>query len=486
MRSLDINTGRSNQFGSGSAILFGAVFNSFIPLLIHKTAPDINPFLFHALWCILLVLILVLLLAATKRKVLDGHPASIEFNLRRAFNCKVRKWLYRAAFGAIDYGIFIWSTQLVATAVSTTVYELWPVFLVYCMLRYRRKKIAKIDVDSPTVSKEHMFLSGLAAVALLFMLGIQLIDDTFSLLHSGFSSGVIGITLAFIAAYLAGISVSNTLFYGEELYVILLEKDQSMSKDEIENLGSPDRNLLLWLTFLGRASSLLFTSVISLAIGLKFARSGVQYQTFISGKVLVGAVLLTVVGVATAVLLRIGNIGTSKYGVNSLNFLAPFLAIIWLMIDGIEVPRFDLFIAGGALALAINVLIQLKPDEDRDITKYQLSPMPGVRLGFTAFIMSIWAFGTFIYIRDKIMGSWATYVIDEYWGLLALSSTIFALILSFRLARLTTRINKEDETMLSLFRNSECLVKDGIISRDILKQLADLDTASTYTFANPL
>lgn len=486
---MNMRTKRSHQFWSGSAILGSAVLNSLIPLLIHLTTPNSNPFMFHALWGILSIITIIFLLSVTKRKFLDNYQTPIKFSLRsHAFHRKVRKWLYLASIGAIDYGVFIWSTQFVATAVSTTIYELWPVFLVYRIIRQRKAQFKKsnANADTPTISKEHMFLTVLAAVGLLFMLGSQSIDETTSsFLDVGLSSTTIGIVLAITAAYLAGISVSSTLFYGEELYRILLnyEDDQFITKDDIEKLELKDRNLLLWLTLLGRVLSFLLTFVISLVMSLGFALYGaryqtdIRYQTLFSSRMLVGAVLLTGVGMVVMVLLRVGNIGTSRSGVNALNFLAPFLAIIWLMLIGIDVPRFDLFVAGGAFILAINVLIQLKPDEERDVRRFQKKPMPGVRLGFTAFIMSIWVFGVFIYVRDEIMpSSWIEFEIGEYWGLIALSSTIFALILGFRMARLTAQINKEDETMVNLFRSSEHLVKDGVFSSDILRQLSDLDS----------
>lgn len=472
------STGGSIQFWSGSAVLGSAVLNSFIPLLIHLTTPNSNPFMFHALWIILSILIIILLLTVTKQKFLDSYPTHIEFSLKQhAFDNRVRKWLSRAAVGALDYGIFIWSTQFVATAISTTIYELWPVFFVYRILRYR--KISQRTVSS-MISKQHKLLTALAAVGLFFMLGSQSSDDTVSLFGLGISRSTIGIILAFISAYLAGVSVSSTLFYGEELYKILLKRDQFMTKNDIEGLGAEDRNLLLWLTFLGRAISLIFTYMMGIMIALGLALCDDRYLTLISGRMLIGAVLLAGVGIVVAVLLRIGNIGTVRYGVNSLNFFAPFLAIIWLISVGVDVHRFDLFIAGGAFILAVNVLIRSKPDEERDVRRFQKKPMAGMRLGFTAFIMSIWVFGVFIYIRDEMIPrSWIEFKIDGYWGLIALSSTVFALILGFRMARLTAQINKEDETMVSLFRSSEHLVKDGIFSDDILRQLSDLDGVRT-------
>ena len=482
---------RSNQFWSGFAIFGSAVLNSFIPLLIHLTAQNSNPFMFHALWVILSIIMIMFLLSVTKKKFLDSYQTPTKFSLKlHPFHPRVRKWLYRAAIGAIDYGIFIWSTQFIATAVSTTIYELWPGFLVYCILRQRKIQTEKSDTNAvlPTISKEHMLLTALAAVGLFFMLGSQFFDGTVLLFGLEVPKSTIGIVLALISAYLAGVSVSSTLFYGEELYRMLLnyEDDKFITKDDIEKLELKDRNLLLWLTFLGRVLSLLLTFVISLTMSLGFAIYGlygaryqtdVRYQTLFSGRMLVGVVLLAGVGMVVAVLLRVGNIGTPRSGVNALNFLAPFLAIIWLMLVGIVVPQFKLFVAGGAFILAISVLIQLKPDEERDVSKFQKKPMPGVQLGFTAFIMSIWVFGVFIYVRDEIIpSSWIEFKIGEYWGLIALSSTVFALILGFRMSRLTAQINREDETMVNLFRSSEHLVKNGVFSSDILQQLSDLDS----------
>ena len=130
------------------------------------------------------------------------------------------------------------------------------------------------------------------------------------------------------------------------------------------------------------------------------------------------------------------------------------------------------------MILTINILLNAKPDEERDLSKFKKDTPPGTRLGFTAFIMSIWVFGTFLYLRDEMMpNSRFVYSISEYWSLIALSATVFALILGFRIARLSARINKEDETILSLFRDSEHLVRRQIFDDTIKNQLAELDTS---------
>ena len=104
--------------------------------------------------------------------------------------------------------------------------------------------------------------------------------------------------------------------------------------------------------------------------------------------------------------------------------------------------------------------------------------MRGRRLGFTAFIMSLWAFGTLIYLRDEWLPSrWLSWPTEEYWGLLALATTVFALILGFRVARVTERVSHEDELMFRLFRECEHLEREGLLDSQIRDRLLELDRA---------
>ena len=119
--------------------------------------------------------------------------------------------------------------------------------------------------------------------------------------------------------------------------------------------------------------------------------------------------------------------------------MSPVLALAVLVWLGVTLPRFDLFVIGAALIIAVNILLQLKPDKERDLSKFGKEALPGTRLGFVAFILSIWMFGTAVYLRDEIIpDGWLSWGANDYWGLIALSATVFALILGFRVARLTT------------------------------------------------
>ena len=85
-------------------------------------------------------------------------------------------------------------------------------------------------------------------------------------------------------------------------------------------------------------------------------------------------------------------------------------------------------------------------------------------------------------MRDELLpGDRLFWNQEEYWGLIALSATVFALILGFRIARLSSRITHEDEMMFELFRECEYLVERKVLRSNTLKNLTDLDTAEPDT-----
>lgn len=50
-------------------------------------------------------------------------------------------------------------------------------------------------------------------------------------------------------------------------------------------------------------------------------------------------------------------------------------------------------------------------------------------------------------------------------------------MLGFRISRLTTRIGSEDEMLFGMFRDSQYLIKKGILASDTVTKLTELDTA---------
>lgn len=297
--------------------------------------------------------------------------------------------------------------------------------------------------------------------------------DAFGSFNADSIEGYIGIACALLAAFFAAYSAVYTLRYADLLFFNVTEKKKPDSKQE--------QDLLFWLTLFAFAIARFIASILNVGVG--FIISNFKFKDLISiltsTRMLGGAIAIGTINALGSTLFRYGNIKESQRpDINALFFISPSLGLGLLMLVGIDLPRFDLFMIGAALILVINILIRLNPDEERDLIRFSKNIMPGVKLGFTSFIMSIWFFGTVLYLRDELMpSSWLKYSTDEYWGLIALSATVFALILGFRIARLSTRINKEDETMFSLFRDSQHLIRRQILSPTIAEEFADLDTA---------
>ena len=397
------------------------------------------------------------------------------------------KWLRMPLVWSLASGFmfvpFVLGSQLVETAIVATVTELWPAFLVYGLLRYERidqlyrSQARSTSPRKARASSEQVVLTLLAGLGLLFMLGSQTGDSLTSPLDLLTYGASMGIILSLAAAALTALGALGALKLGSLLFYQLIDGPTTDSQQEKKSPGdrdSDDRKLLLWLTVLGTTVSRILTLLMSLALGLLMSGGlgGVSWLDVLGGT------MLGLIAAAGSTLLRVGNIASSHPAVNALFFLSPLLALAWLMWDGVSLPRFDLFVVGAALIIAINILIQLKPDQTSDRRHLSEGALPGTRFGFTSFILSIWSFGTFVYLRDEFLPlSWLQWLAGGYWSIIALSATVFALILGFRVTRLTARISHEDEMMVALFRECEYLIERRILGRKTIQKLADLDVA---------
>lgn len=402
-------------------------------------------------------------------------------------------WIIVSQF---QFGFLAWATQYVETAIASTIYELWPAFVVFGLARHNiidqeyretNNQARSTDLNPPQssnselvprgVTREHKALTMLAVIGLVFLLLSQREIGATSLSSLLNVREVVGMVLALVSAFMAFLTVQGTFAYGKVLLYRLVdetEASQEHDRKPIEERGQAEQKLLLWLTLLG------------LLIGNAVSAIGALPMAFIAGEGIgrisvigvLGALALGVAFTVGALLLRWGNISAKKPGINALFFLSTPTALLWLLIAGITLPRLDLFVVGAFLIFAINILIQLKPEQQRDVSRFGKEPQTNIRLGFIVFILSLWFSGTFVYIRDEVMPSdWISWQHEEYWGLIALSATIFALILGFRVARLSARITHEDEMLFELFRECEPLARRGGLEPDTLKSLSELDTA---------
>lgn len=381
-------------------VLTATFLYASVPPILHLAASDTNPFYFNFMITIMQVSIPGLFLLYSKDSYVDRYLSrSQRRDLKRpAVHCiyfrrtttddkkavvlkepdrkDVLGWarmpIFWALISSLHYGLLAWSATILETAIATTIFELWPVCLVYALARHEdsdrlfRGAPASNGPARRAVSKEGMVLTALAGSGLALMLGSQAGGQIRSVADLVSYKVAAGMIIAVAASLLAALSVLSNLAYGKILYYTLVPtggtrpsgRDGSLETRPIEQRGDPDRRLFVWLTLLGYVLSRIFALPVNVLIGLLTP----QVQGSLTSGAVLGALVIGVAVSVAGMLLRVGNIRSEDTAVNSLLCLGPAASLLALMALGITLPRFDLFVVGAALILAVNVRIQLRRD----------------------------------------------------------------------------------------------------------------------------
>ena len=381
-------------------VLTATFLYASVPPILHLAASDTNPFYFNFMITIMQVSIPGLFLLYSKDSYVNRYLStpqrrdlrrpSVHFThfrrtsgttgnrkavlLEESGRNDVLGWarmpIVWALISSLHYGFLAWSATILETAIATTIFELWPVFLVYALARHEdsdrlfRGGLVSIGHARRAISKEGMVLTALAGSGLALMLGSQAGGHIRSVVDLVSYKVAAGMVIAVVASLLAALSVLSNLAYGKVLYYALVPaggtqasgRHGSLETRPIEQRGDPDRRLLVWLTLLGYVLSRLLALPVNVLIGLLAP----QVQGSLTPAAVLGALVIGAAVSVAGMLLRVGNIGSDDTAVNSLLCLGPAVSLLALMALGITLPRFDLFVVGAALILAVNVRIQLR------------------------------------------------------------------------------------------------------------------------------
>ena len=462
-------------------LFLGVFFWSLMPLTVAVSGAGDRPFLFAAIFSLFSAVGLILYLVLFKRDYLhiglgeqfqqqlkpksaNGEDDTNEASSDENMSFWNRKVLWLTFIGRFEVLLFAWSTQFVDTAVATIIYELWVIWFVF----FRSRSVNRDSGKQKIASQSWIYLA-LAAVGLIFVNIAQ--NGTISNLEYQ------GLALAFIASILAALQIERPLKYGELAAERHLAKQANLRYGEIaekreltEQASQPqaataekdvsnneeksdteiEGDIALVHTLFVIIVTTLISSVVNAAIFLfrltndssKFDYTASQITWTIAGGVIIGS--------AVFIFNRKGNhLAKEAPDLNAIAYATPVLAIIWLLAwNRIDIARFDMFIMGAALIVAVNLMINFKADLNR--------------VGFQWLVVSIWIAGVAIYFRDWIGSlssvSWLwEHEIVDYYTIVALSVTVFTLILSFRASRLVQRTQEEEALAFSLYRNLESL-----------------------------
>ena len=352
------------------------------------------------------------------------------------------------AIAYFDHTFFALAVSYINVAIATVVYETWPIFLIaLTALLFRGTKSYTITTFG-IYSLSILVFAGFAFVVLSQAYELGLGETTLAQLLTASVFLIIAPALAPLAAFGLrwGVDLGNSL-------------------SGTSNTDDEDRSYQLF--------GVIMANIICLpAI---FVAGRVYFQETIPTNIAVYAVVGGVVFLSVGnIAWRTANLVTHDLGINTISYLTPVLGLIWLFLfSQVGVIRVDYLIIGTAAILTANLLINFEAER---------------LIGFKALVVALWACGTVVYLRG---GAWGIWVGGDYFNALALSATVFILILSFRVDSRATRVLDEDNRSFRLVRELDALARRGLISSDTCEYVLTVNQSEraelqkAYTSARP-
>ena len=393
--------------------------------------------------------------------------------------------------------MFALSTKYVDTAVTAALFETWPIIWFILVKFLDHYKYGPIDVQRHSKVTYIMMALALPAISLI-VFSTHEGDHTTLGLEFGFGDlPWLGIVVAILGATIGALATFPYLFTDRVLY-----GGSSKQTDNWSRLPSDKRGVQIAEDAVSMVCVIIARSIASpIMLLFAFQESGFYGALtsrhflfgFISGLCLNGPAMLA---------LRRAHFATERREVIALQYFTPIGGLFFLWIfRGIDIARIDFLLLGTGAIIALNMLINVDPenpdqripkreDEDSESTSDERSSVDaGIRIepedddrlpikerhSLKALVVSLLTFGIFVYFRSNLIDSdklaWEP---GDYWGILALASTVFALLLAFRLTRVESLLTTEDQRTLSVVRRVELLPerffspKDGKSNRDTL------------------
>ena len=435
-----------NRVAMGYMLAAVTLFSS-LPLVIAWGGGEKTPFLFNAAMSAGVVLGCLVFIAIRPSLILDG--ASLRLIALRVLHPKfgIHPMIALSIAANFNFALLALSMRYVDVSISAILFGTWPIFIILIADRLFRGS----GRDHP-ITKEMLLLLTLGLSGFAFVIVGQ--AGGFASVETGnLSTPVVGVILALVGA----VATSFTVFsfrWGTDLARELPEKaKQAFSDDE--------------LNFFGLLVAALIASTVS---GVINAFAGMN-----SGEVLDSRTLLIAVvvggganGIANLAWRKV-NLSTDNLGVNALAYATPIFSLAWLFLFYQVAPeRPDYLVAGAVGIIIVNLLLNFEAE---------------IRFGFKALLLALWACGAFVYLRDDVLqylpfGEWH-WPGETYFGALGLSATVFTLLRSFRVARLSTQTQEEDNRIYTLFQNVDLLARRNVIDPDTREHVIAIDKAVT-------
>ena len=455
----------SNRIALGY-ILIAVISYALIPAAIEFIGGEKLPFFFVAAWrlgvavgCVAILIVFYLplwlnrynwgrfkyYLSTSETKAVDWRFPVINLHIQvDELRIPLVNWKIPGDFidwrilltilGNCEYALFAWSLQYIDITMATIVFQSWPIFFLILSALLLRENIRHLH-------------NGKTALSLFLLVSLSIIGFAFIVFSQ---SGEIG-QLGNVSRLITGVVlVAGAMVLGN-LKAFGIDWGRRLGNQlsgSITGLGSSPAMFFVLVSFL---ISSFGAAAVGLIVGLGRAET---WDMEILGMAFLGGLIVN--GTA-GIMWRKANMADDDIGFNALGYAIPVVAILFLLLFGMAgVSQVDYLIIGVMAIVVANLLINFEAE---------------VRWSFEALILALGGCGTLIYFRDELLGwlgipNW-TWSGDGYFGSIAMTATVFTLLLAFRVARLITRTNDEESRTFNILRKLDRLVKRGVIDEDV-------------------
>lgn len=435
---------------------------SLIPILIVAVGGTESPFLLGGSQAVGHIMGGIAFLASRYRRSIRSQ--TIHGAIRRNIRSPAIVFSTLAPF---TFAFLAWATAYLDATIATVLWGSWPILLVLFLARFDRTSTNPGVIDAnlgqrSRITPSLLFLMLVGLVGLGFAVMSQSAPDQVSNLSDLTDSlSILGVIIALGSAWLASLTAWHFRWANR-----LVEQLDERTLADLAPTKSVIRDV--------RHEGNLFFVVVCLVIGNTIAAPimisiSLSSSERVDLRVVLGALVIgLIVRTPAAILWRISNLVTRDYGVNALNYLEPLLALLWLgLFWDVSIENIDFLVIGVTGVMASNILINSRVE---------------IGSGFKATIIALWTAGTIVYFRHSVI----IWKFEGYFEILALSATIFALILAFRITRVLSVTSEEDQAFIRLVHQFELQASRNVLQQDRNTVFGDLYTIDTTPEAHSI
>ena len=452
-------------------ILLVTLLNGVMPLVLVLSLGSGSPLLFGMIFTVAL-----LVSVATFSRLNHWRTLRSVFRARTFWNTyrsnkRFRRSVRLSVVARLGWPLYALALLYVEPTVVAISMGIVPLFSVFNLARAARIERGAIPFEDIRTESFVLVITALAGLALT----VLATSSTYSYTSMD-ATTLVGLGAALLAALCQGLGAYN-ISLGIGLAVAAHDHPGAISSEpaQVEERGD-STSVEFAATLVGLVwSTILALPVLAVAFAcdliFDLTGTGARFPgSLVLGAIVAGGAIIA----GELIIFRRANIESTHIGINAIGYLRPVLALAILGIgsrlDVVDIGpiRLDYLTIGTLTIIAVNVLLNVESERRAGVA----------RSGFRMFIFSILLFGSFVYLRDDFIGTerllWS---LTDYFALLALSATVFTLILSFRISRLTNRTDLEDSQSIKLYRRAESLARAGVLPESVLAEIRQLDIA---------